>query len=161
MNGTWGKQCELGPKMISFASTHLQKSQSKRECAIMRLCLNLSLLLSMTQIYPDQIHQQGHGNGSMLGWVSTGILLAWWKPLPTRGQLIKKLFVILHWIDHLFPRILFLIIYSLHASSWWKETFISFCIYCIGKQKHSAAFPGGSLIYLLDKRLKFSTGQKN
>lgn len=62
---------------------------------------------------------------------------------PTRGQVIKKLFVILDWTDHLFPWILFLIIYSLHASSWWKQTFISFCIYCIGKQKHSAAFPGG------------------
>lgn len=31
MNGTWGKQCELGPKMISFASTHLQKPQSKKK----------------------------------------------------------------------------------------------------------------------------------
>jgi hypothetical protein len=80
---------------------------------------------------------------------------------PIGGQVIKKLFVILDWIDHLFSRILFLIIYSLHASSWWKETFISFCIYCIGKQKHSAAFPGGSPIYLLNKRLKFSAGQKN
>ena len=147
--------------MISLASTHLQKSQSKRKCATVRLRLNLSLLLSATQMCLDQIHQQADRNGSVLGWLSTGILLAWWKPFPTRGQLIKKWFVILDCIDHLFPRILFLIIYSLHASSWWKETFISSCIYCIGKQKHSAAFPGGSLIYLLDKRLEFSTAQKN
>ena len=80
---------------------------------------------------------------------------------PTRGQVIKKLFVILDWMDHLFPWILFLIIYSLHASSWWKETFISFCIYCIGKQKHSAAFPGGvrSFIYWI-RDWSFLQGRK-
>lgn len=63
MNGTWGKQWELGPKMISFANTHLQKPHRKKKCAIMRLHMNLGV----THIYPDQIHQQGDGNGSVLG----------------------------------------------------------------------------------------------
>lgn len=67
MNGTWGKQCELGPKMTSFANTHWQKPHRKKKCAIMRLHMNLSLSLGVTHMYLDQIHQQGDGNGSVPG----------------------------------------------------------------------------------------------
>lgn len=71
-----------------------------------RLCLNRSLLFSDLK-QPHKIHQLPDVNGPSLAQrfsSSSGLNRAL---APTEGQVIKKLFVDVDWIDHLFPKLLF------------------------------------------------------
>lgn len=86
-----------------------------------------------------------------------------WKDLySAEDQVTKKWFVVLDWIDHLFPEFLFpsFTHYTPPPDGRGHLLAPTFIALANGNTL-AAAFPEGWLIYLLNKRLKFSKGQKN
>lgn len=79
-----------------------------------------------------------------------------------QDQVIKKWFVILDWIDHLFPKFLFPSFTHYTPSADGRGHLLAPAFIALANGNTlAAAFPEGCLIYLPDKRVKFSKGQKN
>lgn len=81
-------------------------------------------------------------------------------PYSTAGQVIKKLFVVLDWIDHLFPEFLFLSFTHYTPPPDGRGHLFASAFIALANRNILQHFLGVLSFIYWDKRLKFSKGKK-